>query len=354
MSEHIETAIVGGGQAGLATAYHLRQRGRECVVLDAGARVGDAWRGRWPTLRLYSPARYDGLPGMRFPAPRHSFPSAAEMGDYLEAYARRFDLPVECGVRVERLSRNGAGYVLTAGARRLTADNVVVASGVQHRPFVPPFAGELDPSIVQLHSAEYRGPEQLQDGPLLVVGASHSGADIAFECSSSHQTILAGRSTGQIPFQLEGRPMRFLFPVLRFAATRVLTMSTPLGRKIRAEVREHGGPLLRVKAPDLEAAGVEWIPTRVGGAVDGLPALDDGRVLDVRNVVWCTGFRNDYSWIDLPVAGPDGFPEQERGVSSRFPGLYFVGMLFLHSFSSMLILGTGRDAGYVARHISAS
>jgi len=353
MSEHIETAIVGGGQAGLATAYHLRQRGRECVVLDAAPRVGDSWRSRWPSLRLYSPARYDGLPGMRFPAPRHSFPSAAEMGDYLEAYARRFELPVESGVRVDRLSRNGAGYVLTAGDRRLTADNVVVASGVQHRPFVPSFARELDRAIVQLHSAEYHGPEQLQDGAVLVVGASHSGADIAFECAPSHRTILAGRSTGQIPFRLEGRPMRFIFPVLRLVATRVLTMGTPMGRKVRAEIREHGGPLLRVKAADLEAAGVEWIPARVDGVVDGLPALDGGRVLDVRNVVWCTGFRNDYSWIDLPVAGPDGFPEQERGVSS-FPGLYFVGMLFLHSFSSMLILGTGRDARYVARHISAS
>jgi putative flavoprotein involved in K+ transport len=241
---------------------------------------------------------------------------------------------------------------LTAGARRLTADNVVVASGVQHRPFVPPFAGELDPSILQLHSAEYRGPEQLQDGSLLVVGASHSGADIAFECSSSHQTILAGRSTGQIPFQLEGRPMRFLFPVLRFAATRVLTMGTPLGRKIRAEVREHGGPLLRVKAPDLEAAGVEWIPTRVGGAVDGLPALDDGRVLDVRNVVWCTGFRPDFSWIRVPIEfGDDGYPEQYRGAVKSSPGLYFAGLPFLHSFASMLITGSARDSERVARQI---
>jgi putative flavoprotein involved in K+ transport len=349
---HIETAIIGGGQAGLATAYHLTRRGRECVVLDAAPHIGDAWRSRWPSLRLYSPARYDGLPGMRFPASRNAFPTAGEMGDYLETYARRFELPVECGVRVDELSRNGAGYVVTAGERRLTADNVVVASGVQQRPVVPAFARELDPSITQLHSAEYQSPAQLQEGRVLVVGASHSGADIAFEVAREHPTILSGPSTGQIPFRLEGRPMRFLFPVLRFAATRVLTMSTPMGRKLRAEVRSHGGPLLRVKAPDLEAAGVERVLAKTTGAVDGIPVTDDGRVLDVRNVVWCTGFRNDYTWIKLPLAGPDGFPEQERGVSSVFPGLYFVGMLFLHSFSSMLILGTGRDAGYVARHIA--
>jgi putative flavoprotein involved in K+ transport len=352
MSEHIETAIIGGGQAGLATAYHLTRRGRPCLVLEAGSRVGDSWRDRWPSLRLYSPARYDGLPGMRFPAPRHSFPSGAQMGDYLEAYAERFELPVECGVRVDELSRNGAGYVLTVGGRRVTADNVVVASGTQQRPYVPDFAAELDPSITQLHSAAYRGPAQLQDGPVLVVGASHSGADIAFEVAPTHHAILSGPARGQIPFRLEGRPMRVVFPLLRFVATRVLTMSTPLGRKMRDEVRMHGGPLLRVQAADLEAAGVERVTARTTGVVDGRPVTDDGRVLDVRNVVWCTGFRNDYGWIKLPVAGDDGFAEQEHGVSSRFPGLYFVGMLFLHSFSSMLILGTGRDAGYVARHIT--
>jgi putative flavoprotein involved in K+ transport len=289
---------------------------------------------------------------MRFPAPRHSFPSGTQMGDYLEAYARRFELPVECGVRVDELSRNGAGFVLTAGGRLLTADNVVVASGTQQRPYVPEFAAEVDPSITQLHSAVYRSPAQLQDGPVLVVGASHSGADIAVEVAPTHHAILSGPSRGQIPFRLEGRPMRMVFPVLRFMAMRVLTMSTPLGRKMRDEVRFHGGPLLRVQAADLEAAGVERVTARIKGVVDGLPMSEDGRVLDVRNVVWCTGFRNDYGWINLPVAAADGFAEQERGVSSRFPGLYFVGMLFLHSFSSMLILGAGRDAGYVARHIA--
>jgi putative flavoprotein involved in K+ transport len=351
--EYVETLIVGGGQAGLASAYHLTKRGRPCLVLDAAERVGDSWRKRWPSLRLYSPARYDRLPGMRFPAPPHSFPSANEMGDYLEAYAERFDLPIRNRVSVDGLSRDGDRYVVTAGDSRFEADNVIVATGVMQRPAIPSFAADLDPAIRQLHAQEYRSPTQLQAGHTLVVGASHSGADIAFEIFGTHRTLLAGRDTGQIPFPLESRRTRIVFPVLKFLATRVLTLNTPIGRKVQPEIRAHGGPLLRVKSADLEAAGVERSFERVVGTVRGMPALESGRVVDVSNVIWCTGFRNNFDWIRLPVIGEDGYPEQRRGVVAALPGLYFVGLLFLHSFSSMLVLGAGRDAGYVVRHIAS-
>jgi len=351
--EHVETLIVGGGQAGLATAYHLTRRGLSCLLLDANERIGDSWRKRWPTLRLYSPARNDELPGMAFPAPPHSFPSGNEMADYLEAYAARFELPVRSGVRVDALSKAGDRYAITSGARRFEADNVVVATGVFDTPVVPEFAGELDPSIRQLHSNEYRSPAQLQEGPVLVVGAAHSGADIAFEVAGDHPTLLSGRDTGQLPFPVDGRVARAALPLMRFMATRVLTVKTPIGRKMRPGIRSHGGPLLRIRADDLLAAGVERV-ARTAGVVDGLPVLEDGRVVEATNVVWCTGFRNDYGWIRFPLpTGEDGFPEQYQGVVESLPGLYFVGLLFLHSFSSMLILGAGRDAGRVAKHIAA-
>jgi putative flavoprotein involved in K+ transport len=217
----------------------------------------------------------------------------------------------------------------------------------------PDFADALGPAIRQLHSFEYRSPEQLQPGGVLVVGAAHSGGDIAFEVARAGQrTILAGRHTGEIPFDIDGPAARFVFPILKVLATRVLTMSTPIGRKMRPQVRSHGGPLLRVKEADLQAAGVEREQGRIVGVEDGRPVLDDGRVLDVANVVWCTGFRNDFSWIRVPFdLEPDGYPAQRRGVVPSAPGLYFVGMLFLHSFSSMLILGAGRDAKRVAKHI---
>jgi putative flavoprotein involved in K+ transport len=357
MDGHVETLIVGGGQAGLAVGYHLQSKKRDFLILDANERVGDSWRKRWPSLRLYSPARFDGLPGMPFPGPRHSFPTGLEMADYLESYAARFDLPVLTGTRVESLERNGDGYVLLAGDHRFRADNVVVATGVfQHEhPLVPEFASELDPEIGQLHSADYRGPEQLRRGPVLVVGAAHSGGDIAYEVArAGHATILSGRDTGQLPVDIESRKARLGFQALRIVWTRVLTVSTPMGRKVKEEIRNHGGPLIRVKRADLEAAGVERVFERTTGVRDGKPVLADGRVLDVANVIWCTGFRNDYSWIRflLPTE-QDGYPEQERGAVTSVPGLYFVGLPFLHSFASMLILGAGRDGKRVAEHIAS-
>ena len=352
-TERFETVIIGGGQAGLATGYHLQKRDRSFVILDAGERVGDSWRKRWPSLRLYSPARLDGLPGMRFPAPAQSFPTAGEMADYLEAYAERFDLQVRTGVGVDAVERDGDGYVVHAGDRRFEADNVVVATGVfQHdHPVTPDFAPGLDPEILQLHSADYRSPAQLQPGPVLVVGAAHSGGDIALEVAlAGHSTILSGPDTGQIPWKVV--MSRVLGPLVKFVATRVLTVSTPMGRKAKKEIRSHGGPLLRVRRSDLEAAGVERVLERVVGVENGKPVLADKRVVEVTNVVWCTGFRNDYTWIRFPLPLEDGwYPVQIGGAVPSAPGLYFVGLPFLHSFSSMLVAGTGRDAKRVVTHL---
>jgi putative flavoprotein involved in K+ transport len=356
-TERVETLVVGGGQAGLAVGYHLARRGRDFRILDANERVGDSWRKRWPSLRLYSPAAFDALPGMRFPAPRYSYPTGLDMAAYLEGYAERFDLPVTSGARVESLERENGGYVATAGGLRYEADNVVVATGVfQHEhPVTPDFAAELDPATRQLHSADYRGPEQLRDGPVLVVGASHSGGDIAYELATSgFQTVLSGPDTGQIPLNIESRFRPLFFPLLGLAATRLLTVSTPLGRKARPHIRGHGGPLIRVKRRDLEAAGVERVVEHTVGVVDGKPQLAGGRVVDVANVVWCTGFRNDYGWIrPAPEEDEDGYPAQTRGAATASPGLYLVGLPFLHSFSSMLILGAGRDGERVAKQIAA-
>jgi putative flavoprotein involved in K+ transport len=353
--ERIDTVVIGAGQAGLSAGYHLAKRGLPFVILDADERVGDHWRSRWDSLRLYSPARYDALPARRFPAPSSHWPTGREMGDYLETYARWFELPVRSGTRVDRVEPADGGFVVTTGdGARLAARQVVVATGPFRQPNIPAFAGELDPSIRQLHSHEYRNPDQLADGPVLVVGLSHSGADIAFEAANAgHRTILSGRSHGQMPIRVTDTRRAMLgWPIVEFVFGHVLTMRTPMGRRMRPEVRKGGGPLLRVRLGDLDGAGVERHDDKTVGVRDGRPILADGTVLDVANVIWATGYRPDYSFVAAPVVGDDGWPVEERGVSPDVPGLYFLGIPFQFAFSSMLVAGAGRDAKYVVERIA--
>ena len=352
--ERVDTVIVGGGQAGLAAGYHLAKRGVSLVILDANERIGDSWRKRWESLRLFTPARYDGLPGMPFPASSHIYPTKDEMADYLGSYAARFGLPVRTGVKVDRLSRREGRFVVTSGDLRFEAENVVVATGGYHGPKVPTFAPELDPDILQLHSSEYRRPSHLQEGGVLVVGAANSGAEIALDVSRSHRVYLSGRHPGNEPTRPGSVADRLVTPIIWFVFSHVLTVNTPLGRKAAAQLRIHGLPLARVRPADLLAAGVERIHARTVAAQDGLPMLDDGHVLDVANVIWCTGYWPEFGWIDLPIFDDDGEPTHERGVIATVPGLYFVGLFFLSAATSSLVGGVGRDAEYIAQHIAAN
>jgi putative flavoprotein involved in K+ transport len=355
--ERVETVVIGGGQAGLAVGYHLVQRDASFVILDANERIGDSWRKRWDSLRLFTPARYNGLPGMAFPGPTRSFSTKNEVADYLEAYAARFELPVRTGVRAERVSRNGSCFEVEAGDRVFEAENVIVAMASHGVPRLPPFAPELDPGIVQLHSGEYRSPAQLQEGQVLVVGAGNSGGEIAIEVVEEHPTWLAWKESGHVPFRIESGPARLVFLPLMFRVIghRVLTVRTPIGRKMRPKLLSHGAPLVRVKPKDIAAAGIERVP-RVVGVRDRLPLLEDGRILEAANVIWCTGFRPDFSWIDLPIFGDVEEPIEpihHRGIVSGEPGLYFVGLFFLYAMSSGFLPGVGRDAEHVVKEIDS-
>jgi putative flavoprotein involved in K+ transport len=334
--EHIDTAIIGAGQAGLSVGYYLSRLGRSAVILEADDRVGDSWRRRWDSLRLFTPARYSSLPGMPFPADPWSFPTREQMGNYLEAYAYRFSLPVRCGARVRSLSRQQPGFVVGTDAQTYAVNNIVIASGPHREPRVPSFAAELDPSIRQMHSVEYRNAAQIQPGGVLVVGAGNSGTDIALDLAREHEVWLSGRHPGQLPFAIDSRTAQLLLPVIFFAFRHVLTVRTPLGRRVRRHALAHSSPLIRNRIADLDAAGIHRV-ARIVGATDGEPTLDDGQVLPMRNVIWCTGF-----------------DEQFRGVAANEPGLYFLGREFMYALSSVMIQGAGRDAEYVARQIDTN
>jgi putative flavoprotein involved in K+ transport len=343
--EHFDVIVIGGGQAGLSTGYYLKKLGLNFVILDASVRIGDVWRKRWDTLRLFTPARYDGLDGLPFPAPPYAFPTKDEMADYLEHYAAHFQLPVRNGVRVERLSREGDRYLVKAGALEFEAPHVVVAMASYQGRKVPSFAKELSPEIVQLHSSEYKSLSQLKPGGVLVVGTANSGAEIAVETAAAHPTWLSGRDVGAVPFSIGNFwVQRIVMPLLfRVLFHRILTVKTPMGRKLRAKSRGAGMTRIRQRRSDLDRAGVKWV-ARTADVKDGLPVLEEGRTLDVRNVIWCTGYDNGLSWIDLPIFDERGEPRQISGLVEREPGLYFVGQQFQHAMSSTMIHGVGRDA----------
>ncbi|NUP58116.1 MAG: NAD(P)-binding domain-containing protein, partial [Pseudarthrobacter sp.] len=326
----LDTIIIGGGQAGLTLGYHLKKQDRNFLILDANPRTGDAWRQRWDSLRVFTPAKYDGLPGQPFPADPLSFPTKDELAGYLEQYAASNELPVRHGIRVERLWRESGHYVAAANGQRWEARNAVVATGVSQVPKVPGFASELAPETVQLHSSKYRNPGQLQDGPVLVVGLGNSGAEIALEVARTHPTTVAGKPSGELPVRHGRAAARYALPVMRFLGLHVLTLGTPVGRKAAPAFMAHGTPLIRTKTKDLAAAGVRLVP-RVAGVADGRAVLADGTRLEAANVVWCTGFRDDFSWIDPELLRDGALPRQHRGVALDVPGLFFLGREFLYA-----------------------
>jgi putative flavoprotein involved in K+ transport len=343
--KRFDVIVIGGGQAGLSVGYHLQKLGVDFVIVDASERIGDGWRTRWDTLRLFSSNRYNGLDGLPFPGAPGTCPTKDEMAEYLERYAAHFQLPIMSGARVDRLSREGARYVVRVSELELEATHVVVAMSSYQVRKVPAFAKELSPEIVQLHVSEYKGLSQLNLGGVLVVGAANSGAEIAKEAVSAHPTWLSAGDPGEVPFPIDKRWVQlfvisFLFRVIFH---RLLTVSTAIGRRVRAKTFGHGVPRIRQRRRDLVREGVAW-SARTIGVRDGLPLLSDGRTLEVRNVIWCAGYANGLSWIDLPIFDNDGEPRHKSGLVESEPGLYFVGQHFQHAMSSAMIHGVGRDA----------
>lgn len=346
--QRFDTVVIGGGQAGLAVGYYLALQRRNFVILDAQARTGASWRRRWDSLRLFTPAAISSLPGMALPASGGVFLAKDAVADYLEEYAARFNLPIWLNAAVEKLTRAGDHYLLSVGDRVFEAQHVVVATGTYQQPYIPSFAAELDPTITQFHSDAYRNSEQLQPGPVLVVGAGNSGAEIALELASAHTIWLAGRDPGHRPKDIPAA----VRPLYWWLLHQALNTSNPLGRRFKALSEQGGAPLIGISREAFEQAGIARAP-RMSGVHDRMPQLEDGRVLSVANVIWCTGYVPNFHWIDLPAFAAGGYPAHTRGAVQGEPGLYMLGLPFQYTLTSSFLGGVGRDARHIAARIEA-
>jgi putative flavoprotein involved in K+ transport len=343
-TRHAEVIVVGGGQAGMAAGCYLSRAGIPFLILDAGTRAGEAWQQRWDTLELFTPAHYSSLPGMRFPGSPGHYPGKDEVAGYLEAYARSFALPVRYNTRVTSLERAAGGYRLHTSAGRYEAGQVIVATGAYQRPFVPPIAGKLSGEVTQLHSAAYRNPGQIPGGEVLVVGAANSGAQIAADLAGTHQVWLSrGARIRRLPRRILGIPIHALGDRLGLIPA---PFGTWRGRTQRGDLLV--GPSLRqlARRHGIRLAG------RATRAEGRTVTFADGQALEVTAVVWATGYRSDYSWIHLPVLGPDGLPRHNRGITES-PGLYFLGMHNQYSRGSSLIHWVRHDAAYIVDQVRA-
>jgi putative flavoprotein involved in K+ transport len=343
------TIVIGGGQAGLAAGYYLKQKGLDFVILDENRTTGHSWRKRWDSLRLFTPTQNNHLPGMKFPRPDTYFPTKDETADYLESYARYFGLPVRLGVKVDSLQRDSQSYKLSAGEDNFYAQNVIIATGSFRTPYTPASARGLSKSIMQMHSTDYRNPSDVLVKNVLVVGAGNSGVEIAIELANAgKKTWLAGRDVGRIPADklgrfFNGRPYWWFM-------RRVVTTHTPLGRRMKANVLHHGNPLIRNKREEAVASGVKLLP-RLTSIWHEIPHTEDGQAIAAEGIVWATGFRPDYRWIQLPIFTAEGWPEHQRGVVSKAHGVYFLGLHFQTGLTSALLGGVGEDARYITGKI---
>lgn len=340
--EHYDVAVIGAGQAGLAIGHFLGKQGSRFMILEAADSIGSAWRSRWDSLVLFTPRRYDALPGLAFPGDPDGYPTRDEVIAYLELYAAHFQLPITLSSPVGSLTREGDAFVLEAGGKRILADQVVVATGPFQEPNVPALADGLSDEVFQTHSTGYSRPADVPEGRVLVVGGGNTGFQIAKELAATREVHLAiGSRQKPLPQRLLGRD---LFWWLTKVGLLSKTVESRLGRRLQSRDTLIGSSPRQVKRH-----GVQVRPRAVGADGDTI-AFADGSVLAVDAVIWATGYRPDHAWIELPVTDDNGRLRHRRGVT-EVPGLYFLGLSWQHTRGSALLGFVAADAAFIAEQL---
>jgi len=339
--ERRDVVVVGGGQAGLAVGYFLAQQGRDVTILEAADEPAAAWRGRWDSLRLFTSARYDSLPGLAFPGDPDRYPTRDEVATYLTDYAGRFELPVELDSQVRAVQKRDDGYLVELGDRSYETDQVVIATGPFQTPYVPPIAEDL--TVPQRHSTEYRSPQDIPEGRVVVVGGGNTGYQIAEELAATHEVHLSvGSRQTPLPQRILGRD---LFWYLDRTGLIRKTAASRIGRRMQ----QKEDTLIGSSPRGVRRHGVHLHPRAVAAAGSTL-RFSDGTTLDLGSVIWATGFRLDHSWVDVPVFGESGQVLHERGVTAS-PGLYFLGLPWQHTRGSALLGFVEDDAEFIAQKV---
>lgn len=342
-----DVVVIGGGQAGLAMGYFLKQTSLKFVILDNQERTGDVWRKRYDSLVLFTPRSYSALPGLALSGDPDGLPAKDEIADYLEHYAQNFDLPILHNCNVQTIKQENNLFTIETNESRFRAEKVVVATGPFHTPIIPPFAKDLPSDILQLHSSEYKNPAQLNKGAVLVVGGGNSGAQIAVELSEHYETFLSvGQKPRILPLTVVGKSIFWCFD-------KVGLLQADRNSRIGKKIQSQPDPIFGLELKDKLKNNRITLKGRTQSIVNNEIQFEDSSTIAVKNIIWATGFKQDYSWIEIPnLLDHSGKIKQNRGITD-IEGLYFLGLPWQHRRGSALLLGVGDDAEFLSQKIAA-